>query len=269
MLFSRTLLKLLTAAIASIILLFQLTALCYGSNKALTAGVDENGTIVILGKNEVASCPAGLCEIFPEDGKIEGKQVSLMNPAGINNSGQVVGTAVLQEDSEKYPFVREPDGRLWIFKTPSESGQGEFTDISNTGKAVGFYEKSRTSANIGFVMNSRGQWEMDISYPSNPCPAARSYLHTQPNGINDEDEIVGNYDCTERPDDSADPIFKGNGFYRAPDGTFYRVQFENARRTVAGKINNAGVIFGYYVVDDETWVPFAAEKKEVLRPLIP
>jgi hypothetical protein len=65
------------------------------------------------------------------------------------------------------------------------------------------------------------------------------------------------------------PFFKGHGFYRAPDGTFYRIQYENARRTVAGKISNDGVIFGYYVVDDDVWVPFAAPKSDLIKPIVP
>jgi hypothetical protein len=261
------------SAITGIILFYQTSWFppCYGSNKGLTAGVDKSGTIVIMGKEDgVSSCDQGLClDVYPKDGKIEGKQVSKLNVAGINSVGQVVGLCVLDDQAKRYAFVREPDGRIWIFKTPSNSGQGEFTDINDSGSAVGFYEKNPASTKVGFLMNSRGQWVMDIQYPSNPCPAARSYLHTEPNGINDGDEIVGNYDCTERPGDPADPIFKGNGFYRAPDGTYYRVQFENATRTVAGKISNAGVIFGYYVVDSDSWIPFAANKEEVIRPIIP
>jgi hypothetical protein len=252
----------------------------YGSNRPSTAGVNGSGTIVILGAAEgrLAAdeevrdtlCGQTLCtDLYPKDGKIEGKRVSLLNPAGINSLGQVVGLCVLEDPEGNYAFVREPDGRIWIFRTPSASGQGEFTDISDSGNAVGFYENDATKTKIGFLMNSQRQWVMDIQYPSNPCPETRSYLHTQPNGINDEGEIVGNYDCTERPDDAANPIFKGNGFYRAPDGTFYRVQFENASRTVAGKITNTGVIVGYYAVDNDTWVPFAAKKEDVIRPMIP
>jgi hypothetical protein len=261
----------LVPVIAAIIILFsQMGGFtpCYGSKKTPIAGVDQSGTIVILDKKDGDSCPQGLCiDIYPKDGKIEGKHVSLLNPTGVNSLGQVVGLCVLEDPEKKYAFFREPDGRIWIFRTPSKSGQGEFTDISDSGKAVGFYEKDKASTKVGFLMNSKGQWVMDIQYPSNPCPAARSYLHTEPNGINSADEIVGNYDCTERPDDAADPILQGNGFYRAPDGTFYRVQYENAKRTVAGKISDTGIIFGYYVVDNETWIPFAAEKKDVIQPI--
>jgi hypothetical protein len=208
-------------------------------------------------------------DLYPKDGKVEGKRVSVINPSGVNRLGQVVGLCAFEDPDKKYPFVREPNGRIWIFRTPSESGQGEFTDINDSGKAVGFYEKSPSSSKIGFLMNSKGQWAADIQYPTNACPASHSYLHTEPNGINDGDEIVGNYDCTERPNDPADPLFKGNGFYRAQDGTFYRVQFENAKRTVAGKISNTGIIFGYYVVDNETWIPFAAPKDDVIKPIVP
>ncbi len=242
---------------------------CYGSNKSLpSTGNNRSGLVVT---EPASQCPQGLCtdNIYPRDGKIEGRHVSLLSAAGMNSRGQVVGLCALDDPEKKYPFVREPDGHFWIFKTPSVSGQGEFTDISDSGKAVGFYEKNPSSTKIGFLMNSQGQWVTDIQYPSNPCPAARSYLHTEPNGINDRDEIVGNYDCTERPNDAADPIFKGDGFYRAPDGTFYRVQFENAHRTVAGKISNNGIIFGYYVLDSETWIPFAAPKSDVIKPIVP
>jgi len=66
-------------------------------------------------------------------------------------------------------------------------------------------------------------------------PAEQPLSSYAANGINDSGEIIGNYRCTEKPGDAADAIFKGSGFYRAPDGTYYRVEYENAQRTVAGK----------------------------------
>lgn len=250
-------------------------------SNALSAGVDAAGTITIIETPKAGaqslelgaiseSCEAGICdELFPKDGMIEGKRVLAMNPAGVNSRGQVVGLCVLEGDSGKYAFVREADGRVWIFHPPASNGQGEFTDISDSGLAVGIYEKGASRTKIGFLMNPRKQLVADIAYPSNPCPSVRAYLHTQPNGINDEGEIVGNYDCTASPNDPADALFKGNGFFRAADGTFYRVQYENAARTVAGKISNLGVIVGYYVMDNDVWIPFAAQKEEVIQPINP
>lgn len=217
-----------------------------------------------------STCEQGIClDLYPKDGKVEGKPVSLLNPAGANARGQVVGLCVLDESEKNYPFVREPDGNIWLFKTPASSGQGEFTDISDSGEAVGFYENDSSHAKIGFLMNSQKQYVMDIQYPANPCSQANPYLHTQPNGINDSGEIIGNYRCTQKPAEAADGIFKGSGFYRSADGTYYRVEFENAKRTVAGKITNAGVIIGYYVLNDDTWVPFAAVKEDVIKPIVP
>jgi hypothetical protein len=217
-----------------------------------------------------STCDQGVCvDLYPKDGKIEGRPVSQLNAAGVNSKGQIVGLCVLGDSSASYPFVREPDGNIWLFKTPASTGQGEFTDISDSGNAVGFYEKDASHAKIGFLMNAHKEYVMDIKYPSNPCPQGSPNLHTQPNGINDSGEIIGNYRCTESPNDVVDGIFKGSGFYRAPDGTYYRVQYENAKRTVAGKITNAGVIIGYYVLNDDTWVPFAAVKDEVIKPIIP
>ena len=260
---------------------------CYGANKPMSLEVNESGTVVISGSTKSTQTfkqtsttetdaqnllceELGICvDIYPKDGKIEGKRVSELNPTGVNSSGQIVGLCIFEQLTGKFPFVREPNGNLWIFKTPSESGQGEFTDISDSGNAVGFYRNDTSKTKTGFLMNSRRQWVMDIKLPVNPCPSNRTYLHTQPNGINNEGEIVGNFDCTENPEDAADPVFKGNGFFRASDGTFYRVQYENASRTVAGKISNVGVIFGYYVVDQDTWIPFAAMKDEVIKPIVP
>jgi hypothetical protein len=217
-----------------------------------------------------STCEQGICvDLYPKDGKVEGKPVAQLNPAGVNSRGQIVGLCVLEEPKANYPFFREPDGNIWLFKTPTSSGQGEFTDISDLGDAVGFYEKDVTHTKIGFLMNSHKQFVMDIKYPQNPCPQGSPYLHTQPNGINDAGEIIGNYRCTENPADAADGIFKGSGFYRAPDGTYYRIEYENAKRTVAGKITNAGVIIGYYVLSDDTWVPFAVNKNDVIKPITP
>ncbi len=256
----------------------------YGSNKTV-AGMNESGTIVLMKNSENSApsfgpesapggngfdvlCEEGICtDFYPKDGKIEGEKISALNPAGVNRLGQIVGLCVLEEAAKRFAFIREPDGRYWLFKTPSPSGQGEFTDISNSGNAVGVYEKEPSQAKIGFLMNSQGQWEMDIKYPVNSCPSGRSCLHTYPNGINDSGEIVGNFDCTEEPDGTADPLFRGNGFYRAPDGTYYQVQFEDAERTVAGKISDNGVIVGYYVVDSNIWKPFAALKEDVIKPV--
>jgi hypothetical protein len=217
-----------------------------------------------------STCEQGICaDIYPKDGKIDGKSVSSIAPAGVNSRGQIVGLCVLDDSAKNYAFVREPDGNFWIFKTPSSSGQGEFTDINDSGNAVGVYEKDSSEAKIGFLMNSQHQWVMDIKYPSNPCPQNSPYLHTQPNGINDAGEIIGNFRCTENAGDEAEAIFKGDGFYRAPDGTYYRIQYENAKRTVAGKISNNGIIVGYYVIDDNNWAPFAAKKDDVIKPIVP
>jgi hypothetical protein len=277
----------ITAAITIImvVLISQLSELSfvYCVSKPHTATVNESGTIVISDASDGSApsldrgsdalegiCEKGLCkEFYPKDGKIEGQSVTLLNAAGINSGGQMAGLCVLGTPAKNYPFVREPDGHFWIFKTPSSTGQGEFTDISDNGSAVGAYHTDSSNTTVGFLMNSQRKWVMDIKYPSNPCPSTRSYLHTQPNGINDNGEIVGNYDCTERPDEAADALSKGNGFYRAPDGTYYRVQYENASRTVAGKINNLGIIYGYYVIDRDTWMPFTAKKEDLLKPILP
>jgi hypothetical protein len=214
------------------------------------------------------SCDQVTCmNLYPANGKIEGKPVSQMTPSGINSLGQVVGRCNLAGYADPFAFFREPDGKVWIFRTPTATGQGEFTDVNDSGAAVGFYENDSARTNIGFLMNSSRKWVTDIQYPENACPDGKSYLHTQPNGINSNGEIVGNYGCTARPEDAAEVLFNGDGFYRAPDGTFYRVQYENAVRTVAGKISDTGVIVGYYVLDNNVWVPFAAMKEDVIRPI--
>ena len=214
------------------------------------------------------SCGDITCmNIYPEDGKIEGKEVLQMTPSGMNKHGQVVGRCSLENSSDAFAFFREPDGRVWIFRTPSSSGHGEFTDVNESGDAVGFYKNDAMQSVIGFLMNSSRQWVADIKYPDNSCPPEKSHLHTQPNGINSDGEIVGNIACTVRPEDVAETLFYGDGFYRDADGTFYRVQYENAARTVAGKISDNGIIVGYYVLDNDVWIPFAAMKEDVIRPI--
>jgi hypothetical protein len=207
-------------------------------------------------------------DIYPKDHKVEGRSISALNPAGINQQGQIVGLCVLENPLSNYPFIREPDGRIRLFHTPGPSGQGEFTDINDSGEAVGFYQDAASKTKVGFLMNATGKWAMDLKYPVNPCPNGNPYLQTQPNGINQDGEIIGNYSCTAVPDEPIDGIFKGNGFYRAPDGTFFQLQYENAKRTVAGKISNNGTIIGYYVADDSAWIPFAARKEDVLKAII-
>ena len=269
--------RILWAVVAAVAIVGFMVAI---PGKAMTssaaASSTKNRDRMPSGNDEVvvempeSTCDQGICgDIYPQDGKIDGKNVSQIAPAGVNSRGQVVGLCILDTPAKNYAFVREPDGNFWIFKTPSSTGQGEFTDINDSGSAVGFYENDSSKAKIGFLMNSQHQWVMDIKYPSNPCPQNSPYLHTQPNGINDAGEIIGNYRCTENAGDTADAVFKGNGFYRAANGTYYRVQYENAKRTVAGKISNNGIIVGYYVIDDDTWVPFAAKKDDVIKPIVP
>ena len=228
----------------------------------------ESEDIPVVVEMEGDPCDQVTCmDIYPEDGKIDGKTVSQMTASGINNIGQVVGRCTLEDSSDPFAFVREPDGKVWIFKTPSSSGQGEFTDISDSGDAVGFYENDSLRTKIGFLMNSNHQWVSNIEYPENPCPEGKAYLHTQPNGINVKGEIVGNYGCTERAEEKSETLFNGDGFYRSPDGSYYRVQYEDAVRTVAGKISDTGVIVGYYVLENNAWIPFAAMKEDVIRPI--
>ena len=218
---------------------------------------------------EAEPCEDLVCRnIYPEDGKIEGKTVLQMTPSGVNHHDQIVGRCNLADSSGSFAFFRESDGRIWIFRTPSASGQGEFTDVNDSGDAVGFYKKDSIRTDIGFLMNSDRQWVEDIKYPDNQCPSDKSYLHTQPNGINRTGEIVGNIGCTARPEDATDTLLYGDGFYRAADGTFYRVQYKNAVRTVAGKISDNGVIVGYYVRDNDEWILFAALKEDVIRPIV-
>jgi hypothetical protein len=225
---------------------------------------DPNDSVVV----EYGSCDQISCmNLYPADRTVEGRKILTLNAAGVNDRGQIVGLCVLDGPVGNYPFVREPDGRIWIFRTPSTSGQGEFTDVSDLGEAVGFYQDETSKTQVGFLMNSQGKWALDIKFPSNPCPNNSPYLNTQPNGINQDGEIIGNYGCTQNPGDPIDAIFKGNGFYRAADGTFFQVKYENAVRTVAGKISNNGLIIGYYAVDDNTWLPFVAKKEEVLKPI--
>jgi len=266
--------RILWAVLAILGIMLAIPGESMASNAA--ASSTKNRDRMPSGNDEVAvempesTCEQGICaDIYPKDGKIDGKNVASITPAGVNNRGQIVGQCVLDDPAQNYAFVREPDGNFWIFKTPSSSGQGEFTDINDSGSAVGFYEKDSSKSKIGFLMNSKHQWVMDIRYPANPCPQGSPYLHTQPNGINDSGEIIGNFRCTENDGDAAEAVFKGDGFYRAPDGTYYRVQYENAKRTVAGKISNNGVIVGYYVIDDNTWVPFTAKKDDVIKPIVP
>jgi hypothetical protein len=254
--------------------MLAVTGVSMGSNSAASSTKSRDRMTGIADEVVVempkSTCEQGVCgDIYPKDGKIEGKNVAQINPAGVNSRGQIVGFCVLDNPAKNFAFFRETDGKFWLFKTPSASGEGEFTDINDSGSAVGFYENDSSNAKIGFLMNPQHKWVMDIKYPANPCPQNAPYLHTQPNGINDAGEIIGNYRCTENAGDEAEAIFKGDGFYRSPDGTYYRVQYENAKRTVAGKISNNGVIVGYYVVDNDTWVPFAAMKSDVIKPIVP
>jgi len=51
-------------------------------------------------------------DLYPKDGKVEGRQVSLLNPAGANARGQIVGLCVLDEAKKNFPLSANPTAYL-------------------------------------------------------------------------------------------------------------------------------------------------------------
>jgi len=137
---------------------------------------------------------------------------------GINDLGQVVGSLSNGQD-----FIRNTDGSLITFSVPDN---GPALDINNGGTVVGYHSAGNVCH--GFVRSPGGALT-DLDDPSSAIP------NTVAQGINDQGEIVGNFN------------FETNAFLRDAGGTFTNFQFPGAiGQTAAFGINDAGDIVGFY-----------------------
>ena len=99
---------------------------------------------------------------------------------GINNSGSVVGHAVLA-DGQDVGFLRQPNGETTAFSIPG-AGVTQAFGINDWGQVVGTYQDA--TGFHGF-----------LRFPSAPVQTinAPGASYTTARGINDRGEIVGYY----------------------------------------------------------------------------
>jgi probable HAF family extracellular repeat protein len=93
----------------------------------------------------------------------------VVNPTGINNSGQVVGYAT-DSNQISHGFLRNPDGAIVAIDTPGAAGLGstEPQAINNAGQIAGMYYVG-TDAH-GFMRNAEGSYT-EIAPPVPPDSA--------------------------------------------------------------------------------------------------
>jgi probable HAF family extracellular repeat protein len=151
---------------------------------------------------------------------------------GINSRNQVVGIFRLGIDPNNHGYLK--DGNAFSTIQPPFPGTfaSEATGINNAGDVVGWFEDGSLPNGHGFLKSGGSYTQFDV-------PGATG---TRTGGINDRDQIVGNFF------DSAHAAHS-HGFLK--DGTSYTtIDVPGATETFATGINNSGTIVGYYFIND-------------------
>ncbi len=162
-------------------------------------------------------------------------------PQDINERGDIVGR---YEDKSGVPhgFLRSANGTFTApIDFPGAANGTAIRGINFAGDMVGkFFDSS--GQQHGFLRTSTRSVAFDV--PASLGAVAGS---TQPDGLNDADEIVGDYQInTPIPGYGIVPV--GHGFLRSPDGSFQRVDFPGGDSTTVSGINNLHDIVGFYIV---------------------
>jgi probable HAF family extracellular repeat protein len=150
--------------------------------------------------------------------------ITKFQPAGINDYGNVVGTAESKTGQKYNGFIQYNDGN---FKTFAFNGnlQTAFTKRNNRGVTVGYF-KSPALRYHGMVYSNGAATRVD--YPGS--------FQTQLTGINSDGTIVGYYFTATG---------ELHGFQFAK-GAFSPVEYQGKYYSAPVAINDNGVIVGYY-----------------------
>jgi uncharacterized membrane protein len=196
-------------------------------NSTIVAGINDSGDLVGVFYDPYPSLfPRGF--LYSSDFHLF-RFTSATEVLGINNDGWMVGRASLG-GVEVIMFVLDPDGQPTFFNVFGSVGSWA-SGINTCGHIVGSYLADPSVHRFAGFVYEDGEF-LSVDVPD----AIRTYA----NGINDLDQMVGEYwDASERR----------HGFLRDPDGTFTTIDFPDGQQTVAMGINNAGQIVGGYVAD--------------------
>jgi probable HAF family extracellular repeat protein/uncharacterized repeat protein (TIGR03803 family) len=151
-----------------------------------------------------------------------------VSAVGINNAGEVVGQ--YSNDGSTFSFIYS--GGAYTTLNPSVDAQDVFVHgINNTGQAFGSFVVAG-GASYGFIYD-------DGAYAilKDPLASTADFV-TQPLGINDAGEVVGYY---QNAGGLAHGFVYGDGGYTTLDDPFA------VNGTYLTGVNNAGEIVGYYV----------------------
>lgn len=171
---------------------------------------------------------------------------------GINNDGYLVGRSCCERGGNPEGFIISPDGSRQFFNVP-DSPWDWASGMNALGHIVGsYFVQLSDDVPIDGLMQVDGAYDptgltldaaitftaffyQDGEFVRFTVPDA---MRTYANGLNDWDQIVGEY---------WDAMSTSHGFLRDPDGTFTTLDFPGAQSTVVRGINNAGQVVGYYV----------------------
>jgi uncharacterized protein (TIGR03437 family) len=153
-------------------------------------------------------------------------------PAGINNSGQIVGN-YSDNANNSHAFLRSADGTT--FMTIAAPGALPFTTkangINNLGQVVGSYMDA--TGFHGYIRNADGEFTMFGITSLIPLPGPNA----DASAINDYGEVVG---------PASDLVTGSNGYMRSADGAeLTLVQAPFLGDTSPAAINNSGEIAGF------------------------
>ena len=147
--------------------------------------------------------------------------------AGINNSGQIVGSYSVASSGgyQTFGFLLS-SGSYTQIMVPGSLNTYAY-GINNAGAIVGTYYQTATICH-GFLLVANALKSID--FPGSTCSAA--------SGINDSNQIVGWY---------SDNNGQSHGFLLS-GGTFTSIDPPLSTQVTARKINNSGLVLGDYVV---------------------
>ena len=163
----------------------------------------------------------------------------------INNAGTIVGYVYVRFAENVYvPVGFQLIGRTFNKVLPRGCSDSSLVAINNSGKVVGSAET--TSGNIVDFLFKHGTFRPDIV----PAPSA------SPNGINDLDAIVGEYQPSSG-------VYQG---FLWQNRSFQSLMFPGATATFVYAVNNSAEVVGWFydaanIGHGFTWTPPAAAEK--------
>jgi probable HAF family extracellular repeat protein len=207
----------------------QTTLNCSGGDNTYGAGINDNGVIV----GGCATPAKGIGVIYQNGAYtyVTYPNAKVTSLAGINNNGEIVGTAYLTSGAKviQRAFVYV-NGVFTVLPSSVQAAVG----INNHGTIAGIScNSSRVCSGVVVTKGAKG-WHVQrkIVYPG----AANTYL----NGINDNGDLAGDWTTGPNVPEQAFVYLKSSN-------KFVSLNFNNnGNLAIASGINNSGEIVGEY-----------------------